>query len=136
MTVFIDTSVWSLALRRDAALDAPQVVALRNAIENDDIIVTAGIIIQELLQGFRGPKARDQIIQRFAALPILNPDLEDHIAAADIRNVCRRAGVQLGTIDALIARLCIRHDLLLLTTDKDFAHAAKHIPLRIWTPNG
>jgi len=49
-----------------------------------------------------------------------------------LRNACRRAGVQIGTIDALLAQLCIRYDLVLLTTDKDFTHAALHCPLRVW----
>ena len=98
------------------------------------MIVTIGLILQELLQGFHGPKARDQIIKRFAALPLLTPDRQDHIAAAELRNACRRAGVQLGTIDALIAQLCIRYELTLLTTDRDFQHASKHIPLTLWMP--
>lgn len=37
----------------------------------------------------------------------------------------------LGTIDALIAQLCIEHDLALLTADKDFTHAARFVPLRL-----
>jgi predicted nucleic acid-binding protein len=65
-------------------------------------------------------------------LPLIQPDRDDHIAAAGIRNACRRAGVQIGTIDAVLAQLCIRHDLTLLTTDKDFVHAAKHCPLHTW----
>jgi predicted nucleic acid-binding protein len=40
--------------------------------------------------------------------------------------------VQLGTIDALLAQLCVRHELTLLTTDNDFARAASHCPLRLW----
>ena len=35
-------------------------------------------------------------------------------------------------VDALLARLCIRHEMTLLTTDKDFLHAAKHCPLSVW----
>jgi predicted nucleic acid-binding protein len=63
----------------------------------------------------------------------VQPDREDHIAAAGIRNPCRRAGVQIGTIDAVLAQLCLRHDLTMLTTDDDFALAAKHCGLRLWT---
>ena len=44
----------------------------------------------------------------------------------------RRDGVQVGTIDALLTQLCIRHDLTLLTTDNDFVRAASHCPLRVW----
>jgi predicted nucleic acid-binding protein len=134
VTLFVDTSVWSLAFRRDADQAAPQIEALRAALVGGDSVVTTGLILQELLQGFSGPKARKELLDKFAALPILVPDRKDHIDAADLRNRCRRAGVQLGTIDALIAQLCVRHDLTLLTTDGDFAFAAKYCPLSVWKP--
>jgi len=132
VTLFVDTSVWSLAFRRDQISTAPQVRVLRDALEGGDTIVVTGLVLQELLQGFSGPKARKDIIDRFAALPLLAPDRLDHIDAAELRNRCRRAGLQIGTIDAVIAQLCIRHGLMLLTTDNDFVLAARHCPLRVW----
>lgn len=132
MMLLVDTSVWSLALRRDSASRAPEVHALRAALEGDEIVVTTGLVLQELLQGFTGPRARRDIVERFAALPLLSPDRHDHIDAAQVRNTCRRAGIQIGTIDALLAQLCIRHRLTLLTTDNDFKHAAAHCPLTVW----
>jgi len=132
MTLLVDTSVWSLALRRDAEAPGPEVQELKDALFGADVVVTTGLVLQELLQGFLGAKARTLIIERFAALPVLQPDREDHIGAATLRNACRQAGVQIGTIDALLAQLAIRHDLTLLTTDKDFTHAAKHCALRVW----
>ena len=135
MSLFVDTSVWSLAFRRDQASSAPEVRALREALEGGDTVLTTGLILQELLQGFAGPRARKDIIDRFASLPLLAPDREDHIAAAELRNRCRRAGLQIGTIDAVLAQLCIRHELALLTADNDFMLAAGHCPLRVWRPN-
>lgn len=134
MTLFVDTSVWSLALRRDASSLEVEVNVLKDALLGADVVVTTGLVLQELLQGFSGPKARAQIIERFAALPLLQPDRDDHVAAAEIRNTCRRAGVQLGTIDALLAQLCLRHDLTLLSTDNDFKLASRHCKLRVWSP--
>jgi len=131
MTLLVDTSVWSLALRRDQVSAVPQVRALRDALEGEEIVVSTGLVLQELLQGFAGPRARKDIIERFAALPLLGPDRQDHIDAAELRNRCRRAGIQVGTIDALLAQLCIRHDLTLLTTDNDFVRAASHCPLKV-----
>jgi predicted nucleic acid-binding protein len=132
VTLFVDTSVWSLALRRDAVSSALEVERLKQALENDENIVITGLILQELLQGFSGPRARKDIIERLGALPLLSPDRQDHIDAADLRNKCRRSGIQIGTIDALLAQLCIRHALTLLTTDQDFAHVARHSELRLW----
>ena len=133
MTLFVDTSVWSLAFRRDQASAAPEVRVLRRALEGGETIVNTGLVLQELLQGFAGSRARKDIIDRFAALPLLTPDRRDHIDAAELRNRCRRAGLQIGTIDAVIAQLCIRHDLMLLTTDNDFRLAARHCTLRVWS---
>ena len=133
MTLLVDTSVWSLALRRDSDATEAEVDALKDALAGSEVVVTTGLVLQELLQGFNGPKARTQIIASFASLALIQPDREDHIAAADLRNVCRKAGVQVGTIDALIAQLCVRHDITLLSTDQDFTHAAQHCKLKLWS---
>jgi predicted nucleic acid-binding protein len=134
MTLLVDTSVWSLAFRRDTESRAPQVETLRSALGGAEAVVTTGLVMQELLQGFSGPRARADIVKRFKALPLLVPDRSDHIDAADLRNRCRRSGIQIGTIDALLAQLCIRHKLLMLTTDNDFKLAAAHSTLRVWMP--
>lgn len=136
MTLFVDTSVWSLAFRRATSSSEPEVSALRQALERGDTVVTTGLVLQELLQGFSGPRAREEIVDRFSALPLLTPSRQDHVDAAELRNRCRRAGAQIGTIDALLAHLCIRHALTLLTSDKDFSHVAAHYPLRLWTLAG
>jgi predicted nucleic acid-binding protein len=136
LSLFVDTSVWSLALRRDAPSPATEVEALVRAIRGGETILTTGLVLQELLQGFSGPKARDQILDRFSSVPLLVPDRNDHIAAAELRNRCRRNGVQIGTIDALLAQLCIHHDLTMLTTDKDFGHVADHSVLQVWREAG
>ena len=134
MTLFVDTSVWSLAFRRDSDAASAEILALRQALEGGDIVVTTGIVLQELLQGFSAPRASKDIIERFGALPFISPERQDHVDAAELRNKCRRSGVQAGTIDSLVAQLCIRHGLTLLTTDKDFAHVASHCPLQLWKP--
>jgi hypothetical protein len=135
VSLFVDTSVWSLAFRRDQASAAPEVRALRRALEAGETIVSTGLVLQELLQGFGGPRARRDLVDRFSALPLLAPERQDHIDAAELRNRCRRAGIQIGTIDALLAQLCVRHRLTLLTTDNDFARMAAHCPLQIWRPD-
>src|SRR5437763_13663249 len=75
----------------------------------------------------------ERIVDRFSALPLLVSDRDDHIDAAELRNRCRRAGIQIGTIDALLAQLCIGHDLTMLTTDADFRHVARHSVLKVWS---
>jgi predicted nucleic acid-binding protein len=132
MNLFVDTSVWSLALRRDAPPDRPEIDALRTSL-NAGMVFCTGLVLQELLQGFTKPKAHEQIISRFSALPLLILGREDHIQAAELRNSCRRKGIQAGTIDALLAQLCVHHDLTMLTTDNDFHHIASVVPLSVWS---
>jgi len=132
VSLFVDTSVWSLALRRDVPARGAEVEALVRVLGSGEAVLTTGLVLQELLQGFGEPKSRDRMIERFSALPLIAPDREDHIRAASLRNQCRRAGVQIGTIDALLAQLCLRHGLTMLTTDRDFKGIAKHSPLKLW----
>jgi predicted nucleic acid-binding protein len=133
LSLFVDTSVWLLAFRRDVPALANERRELVRAIEAGEELVTTGLVLQELLQGFSGPRARAQILDRFAALPLLVPDRRDHVDAAELRNRCRRGGIQIGTIDALLAQLCLRHDLTMLTTDGDFRDVARHCTLKLWT---
>ncbi len=136
MSLFVDTSVWSLAFRRDAPSSVGQVGALARALDSGEAILTTGLVLQELLQGFSGPKDRREILQRFSAVPLITPHREDHVGAAELRNRCRRAGTQVGTIDALLAQLCIAHALTMLSADKDFERIAKHCDLRLWREPG
>jgi predicted nucleic acid-binding protein len=134
LSLFVDTSVWSLAFRRDVPSGSKYVRELVRALEAGETILTTGLVLQELLQGFSGPKDRKLILDRFAALALLVPSRQDHVDAAELRNHCRRRGVQIGTIDALLAQLCIGHGLTMLTTDKDFQDVSRHSALRLWRP--
>ena len=131
MNVLVDTSVWSLALRRDRPANHAKVRLLARCLKDGESVLTTGLILQELLQGFQGPKQRELVLRRLSMLPCLVPAREDHVEAAELRNKCRRKGVQVGTIDALLAQLCIRHELLMLTDDRDFGLMARHCPLRL-----
>lgn len=132
MSLFVDTSVWSLALRRDSPPDVPEVGRLWDALEGGETVCTTGLVLQELLQGFRGPRQGQSIIDLFAGIAMIVPTRSDHIDAAILRNACRRQGIQVGIIDALLAHVCIRHGLLMLTTDRDFGYIAGSTSLRLW----
>ena len=132
MSLFVDTSVWSLALRREAPPEGSEVQRLREALGGSDTVYTTGLVLQELLQGCRGPRTGARIIDRFAAIAMIVPTRGDHIAAARLRNECRRHGIQVGTIDALLAQLCIGHKLVMLSTDRDFSHIADCTSLQLW----
>jgi len=130
--VVVDTSAWSLALRRRRPQPSSPIVQKLAALLGDGPpIVLLGIIVQELLQGLRSPGQFKRVLQALAPFPLLEPTREDYIEAARLRNTCAANGIQAGTIDCLIATLCLRRDCLLLTADADFEAIARHTPLRL-----
>lgn len=131
--VLADTSAWSRLYRDDIADTDPVVKAISSAIRGNGVSTT-GVVYLELLRGFTRPDMRTVVIDHFLDVPFIEPDRDDYEGAADLSVTCRRSGVQLGTVDALIAQICIANDLTLLTADQDFAHAARHIPLDVWAP--
>ena len=52
MSLFVDTSVWSLALRRDNPQGGKEVKLLHRALSEGITVFTTGLVLQELLQGF------------------------------------------------------------------------------------
>ena len=133
MTLFVDTSVWSLFFRRDVPPELPQILALRRTLFEGAAVAT-GLVLQELLQGLSGPRAKAEILDHFSGIQMTVPTRADHVNAAELRNRCRRSGIQIGTVDALIAQLCIANDLTLLAMDNDFTHMSRKAPLRVWRP--
>ena len=49
------------------------------------------------------------------------PDESDAKQATELQIQLRRQGWQLATVDALVAAVALRHNLTLLTRDRDFA---------------
>lgn len=133
MSLLVDTSVWSLSLRRDPP-PLPELQELRRALGGSDLVVTTGIVIQELLQGLVSDASRALTRDRMSRMVQVVATADDHADAAEAYVECRRRGVQIGTVDAILATLCIRHGLMLLTTDRDFVHAAPVLGLRLWRP--
>ena len=132
--LLVDASVWSLAYRRDTPPDTPQVNALRSALLGGERVAITGMVLLELLRGFIPPHAQERILTDVAAVDFIEPSRDDYAGAARLANTCRQSGVQLGSVDALLARLAIANDLALLTTDRDFENAARWVPLRLWRP--
>ena len=131
--ILADTNVWSMAYRQDTDATNAFVTQLRGHLIGGTVVST-GIVYLELLRGFTRQRTRDEIRRAFSSIHFTEPDRGDYGAAADLSLACRRAGVQLEAIDALIAQLCIANDLTLLTADDDFTHASRHIPLHVWHP--
>ncbi len=131
MNVIVDTSVWSLALRRTVPRDTAPVRTLYRLLDQDGTVLLLGVILLELLQGFRSTRDFTGLQRHLASFPLLEPHREDYVEAARLRNHCATKGVQAGTIDSLIAAMCTQHGCHLLTTDQDFTRIARHSLLKL-----
>jgi len=116
----VDTSVWVDYLRGRAT---PPVVALRNLLAGEDIIGTAPLILQEVLQGAESIERFESWKKTFSELLCYLPadPIDSHIAAARLYVECRKSGkTPRSSNDCLIAQIAIENRLVLIHSDKDF----------------
>jgi predicted nucleic acid-binding protein len=135
MRVLVDTSVWSLALRRRpealGAADAETVARLTELLREDRVVML-GPIRQELLSGLRIPETFETLRLRLEAFIDVPLERDDHVEAARAFNACRAEGINGSAIDLLLAATAIRHDWAVFTTDRDFEYYARVLPLRLF----
>ena len=134
MKYIVDTSVWSLALRRKQTGRPKQPMAVKKLnvlLEHGERIFLVGIVIQEILQGIREQDQFSKVAGALSYFPLLEPARDDYVFAAQLFNSCRSKGVCASTVDYLIAALSIKNECRLLTSDKDFELISKHTELQL-----
>ncbi|MBD3391880.1 MAG: PIN domain-containing protein [Chitinivibrionales bacterium] len=132
VNLLVDTSVWSLFLRRRKRNeDDPYVVRLRSCLEGEDGIHLIGPILQELLDGVRDHKQFELLKEYLEPFPLIALDRQDFVEASRLRNHCRGRGIQASPVDFLISTACTRRNYPLLTADEDFRHIAAHSKLML-----
>lgn len=131
MKVLVDTSVWSLALRRLNGTQNREAEVLRVLVERGEDIFLIGIILQEVLQGIKKQSDFDALKKHFEAFPLIQLTRDDYIRAAALKNNLIKKGIQASTVDALIASTAITHGCVLFSADKDFQQIARHSKLRM-----
>lgn len=135
MSVLVDTSVWSAALRRSGPGGPdPAVVAELTRLIRAGQAVLIGPIRQELLSGIRTAGQFDVLEKRLAAFPDIPVGTKDYVSAARCFNTCRAKGVQGSNTDFLICAVAIRTGTAIFTLDRDFALFARLLPIVLHTP--
>ena len=129
MKVLVDTSVWSLALRRSEQSD----IATRlSELLFDNLVVMVGPIRQELLSGISDKNVFNNLrskLQAFDDIPITARDYE---TAAEFYNICRKHGAQGSHTDFLICAIASNNKLMIYATDQDFQLYAKYLPILLF----
>ena len=124
MNVLVDTSVWSLALRRKTLHDTPEVGELRGLIEEARVLMV-GPIRQELLSGVRTAEHVQRLRDALRAFPDIPLDAEDYEEGAACFNRCRARGLQGSNTDFLLCAVALRRKIAILTADRDFERFSK-----------
>ncbi len=135
MRVLVDTTIWSIALRRRPAGRNDEEDRLDRAWEElvrEGRIVLLGLIRQEILSGIADRRQFERLRDDLAAFLDEIILTSDHVRAAEHFNRCRSAGVAGSPVDFLICAMSERLAVPIFTTDLDFAHFARHLPIRLF----
>lgn len=123
--ILVDTSAWIGYLRGD---ERPAVARLQTLLDRGVPVVVTSVVAQELLQGVATAEAFERL-ERYLASQVRVEPSDPWLAAVEaarIYGACRAAGVTVrSTLDCLIARIAIEHDMLLLHDDRGFDEMAR-----------
>ncbi len=133
MKVLVDTSVWSLALRRNRVAEDAFVLELRELI-SELRVQMLGPIRQELLSGIRTFEQFTILRDHLRAFPDLELTANDFELAAEFFTTCRAKGIQGSNTDFLICAVAKRREMPILTTDADFKLFQQHLPVSLYRP--
>lgn len=132
MMILVDTSVWSLALRRKRIDSTPQVQGLIKLI-GDMRVQMIGPIRQEILSGIKTEAQFVMLREQLNAFPDLPLTADVFEYAAELFNLIRAKGIQGSNTDFLICAVSLRHSMPIFTIDNDFIHFARYIPINLYT---
>ena len=134
MPVIVDTSVWSLGLRRKrkdlAAAEKRLNAELKELILNGEVILP-GVIRQELLTGIADERVFDELSDYLHGFDDPQVDAATYELAARFANICAAAGLASSVPDMLICSFAFTNDCPIFTTDGDFVRYAKLLPVQL-----
>jgi predicted nucleic acid-binding protein len=137
MNVVVDTSVWSLALRRKTeSLNANEknIVSELSELVREGRARLIGLIRQELLSGIKTTEQYEKLRLHLRSFPDEPIDTSDYEEAAKAGNRCRGKGIIVSIVDILICAVAIKRQWAIFTTDPDFTNYVKVLPISIHMP--
>ncbi len=137
MRVLVDTTVWSLALRRRRrALGASDLDVVREleALIVDGRTILVGPVRQRGLTGVRDPEAGERLRRHLRYFEDERLSTEDFESAAEFADRCLAAGVMGSPTDLLLCAVADRRGAAVFTADDDFPRYAKVVPVRLHSP--
>lgn len=135
--ILVDTTIWSLALRRRpgdlSELERGLVAEWARLVRRGEAALI-GPIRQEVLSGIRDEKAFAAIRESLGDFRYLEIRDGDYDTAAIFFNRCRARGIAATAVDLLICAVSNRYELPIFTTDADFGLCAPHVGIQLHSP--
>ena len=132
MNILVDTSVWSLALRKKKLTKAEQkIVNEFKEIIHELRVAIIGPIRQELLSGISNEQKFVLLKEKLRSFEDLFINSNDYELAAEISNKCRINGIQGSHTDFLICAVALNNNLSIFTTDKDFSNYERYTDIKL-----
>jgi predicted nucleic acid-binding protein len=132
MKVLVDTPIWSLALRRKTRQENASTKSELASLVEDGRVAMIGPIRQEVLSGIKEHAHFDRLREHLRAFADIEITSDDYEEAASFYNRCRGNGIQGSNTDFLICAIAARNELSVFTTDADFTHFAKVLPIVLY----
>jgi len=134
--VLIDTSVWSMALRRNKpGKREVQVTEELTTLIREYRIAIVGPIRQELLSGISNQTVFEELKNRMSIFTDYLIRTSDYELAAEYANICRRNGIQGSHTDFLICAVAVRNEWKIFSEDNDFQNYKKYLPINLYECN-
>jgi hypothetical protein len=134
VNVLVDTSVWSLALRRAARdLSAAEKLVVTEVVEliHEDRARLIGLVRQELLSGIKSKQQFAKLREILEAFPDEPAGSSDYEQAALFSNDCRAKGFSVSVSDMLICSIAHSRGWAIFSTDPDFQRYARILPITV-----
>ncbi|HET9402355.1 MAG TPA: PIN domain-containing protein [Candidatus Acidoferrales bacterium] len=134
MDVLVDTSIWSLALRRrpGALSDAEQLQASELAeLVRGGRARIIGVVRQELLSGIASRVQFENLRAALRAFPDEAIETDDYELAAEAGNTCRRLGIATSISDMLICAVSTKRSWSIFTGDTDYRAYARALKINL-----
>ena len=129
-SVIVDTSVWSLVLRKKSLSDEQQKISeyLSNLIKSQSVVML-GAIRQEILSGISDLKKYNSLRQNLQIFSDYQVVTSDYERAAEFYNLCRSHGIQGSHTDYLICSVAYINRFPVFTLDGDFMLYRQYIDI-------
>jgi predicted nucleic acid-binding protein len=138
MMVLVDTPVWSLSLRRktvDLAADERRITKNLYDLVQQKRVLLLGSTRQEVLSGIREESTFLRIRDHLRGFKNVELDENDYEEAARAANRCIRGGIAGSNADLLMCAVAVRYGWQIFTTDRDFTHYGRVLPIQLFQPS-